>query len=46
MAQFHMGIAAEKCAKEFKFSREEQDRYARQSFERAQAAINNAFFIK
>src|SRR3989338_6009946 len=44
--QYHMGIAAELCAKEFKFSREEQDRYARQSFERAQAAIKSGFFRK
>lgn len=44
--QFHMGIAAEKCAKEFKFTREEQDRFARQSFERAQAAIKSGFFKK
>lgn len=44
--QFHMGLCAEKCAREFSFSREEQDSYARQSFERAQAAIKNGFFTE
>jgi acetyl-CoA C-acetyltransferase len=41
---FHMGSAAEKCVKEFKFTREEQDRFAKQSFERAQAALKNGAF--
>lgn len=41
---FHMGTAGEMCAKEYKFSREEQDRYAKQSFERAQAAIKTGAF--
>jgi acetyl-CoA C-acetyltransferase len=41
---FHMGSAAEKCAKEYKFSREEQDRFAKQSFERAQNAIKTGAF--
>lgn len=41
---FHMGVAGEKCAKEYKFTREEQDRYAKQSFERAQAAIKSGVF--
>lgn len=41
---FHMGSAAEICVKEFKFTREEQDRFAKQSFERAQAAIKNGAF--
>lgn len=41
---FHMGNAAELCVKEYKFSREEQDRYAKQSFERAQAAIKSGAF--
>ena len=41
---FHMGNAGEMCAKEYKFTREEQDRYAKQSFERAQAAIKNGAF--
>lgn len=41
---FHMGMAAEKCVKEYKFTREEQDRFAKQSFERAQAAIKAGLF--
>lgn len=41
---FHMGSAAELCVKEHKFSREEQDRFAKQSFERAQAAIKSGAF--
>lgn len=41
---FHMGNAAELCVKEYKFTREEQDRFARQSFERAQAAIKSGAF--
>lgn len=41
---FHMGSAAEKCVKEYKFSREEQDRFAKQSFERAQNAIRSGAF--
>lgn len=41
---FHMGNAAELCVKEYKFTREEQDRFAKQSFERAQAAIKNGSF--
>ncbi|MCO5143938.1 MAG: acetyl-CoA C-acetyltransferase [Oligoflexia bacterium] len=43
---FHMGNAAELCVKEYKFSREEQDRYAIQSFERAQNAQKNGSFDK
>lgn len=41
---FHMGNAGELCAKEYKFTREEQDRYAKQSFERAQSAIKLGAF--
>lgn len=41
---FHMGNAAELCVKEYKFTREEQDRFAKQSFERAQAAIKAGAF--
>ncbi len=41
---FHMGSAAEMCAKEHKFAREEQDRYAKQSFERAQKAVQDGAF--
>lgn len=40
----HMGNCAELCAKEKSFSREEQDRYAIQSFERAQAAQKGGKF--
>lgn len=43
---FHMGNAAEKCVKEFKFTREDQDRFAKQSFERAQAAQKSGAFTK
>jgi acetyl-CoA C-acetyltransferase len=41
---FHMGNAAELCAKEFKFSREEQDQFAIDSYKKAQAAIANNVF--
>ena len=41
---FHMGDAAELCAKEKKFTREEQDRFAKQSFLRAQQAIQSEKF--
>jgi acetyl-CoA C-acetyltransferase len=41
---FHMGSAAEICVKEYKFTREEQDRFAKQSFERAQAAQKSGAF--
>jgi acetyl-CoA C-acetyltransferase len=35
---FHMGIAGEKCASEFKFTREAQDEFARESYRRALGA--------
>ncbi len=41
---FHMGNAAELCAKEMGFSREAQDAYAVESFKRAQAAIEKGYF--
>jgi len=41
---FHMGNAAELCAKEYKFSREEQDEFAKLSYELAQAAQKNNSF--
>ncbi len=41
---FHMGIAGEKCAKEFSFSREEQDAFAAESFRRALAAQKEGLF--
>lgn len=41
---FHMGNAAELCAREMKFSREQQDAFAIQSFRRAQDAIKSGKF--
>lgn len=41
---FHMGTAAELCAKEMNFSREQQDAYAKQSYERAIQAAKNGHF--
>lgn len=41
---FHMGNAAELCAKEYKISREEQDAYAVQSYKRAAAAWENGYY--
>ena len=41
---YHMGNAAELCAKEFKISREEQDRYAIQSYERSAKAWEEGKF--
>ncbi len=43
---FHMGNAAELCAKELKFTREAQDQFAIQSFKRAQDAIKSGHFKK
>jgi len=42
--QFHMGSAAEMCAKEHKVSREEQDAFAAESYRRALAAIQEGIF--
>ncbi len=42
--QFHMGTAAEMCVKEYKFTREAQDQYAKESYERAQKAIQDGSF--
>ncbi len=39
-----MGVFAEKCAREWQFSREEQDEYSMRSVTRAQAAIKNGSF--
>jgi acetyl-CoA C-acetyltransferase len=36
---FHMGTAAEFCVREYKFSREEQDSFAIESYKRAQKSI-------
>jgi acetyl-CoA C-acetyltransferase len=41
---YHMGNAAELCAKECKISREEQDKYAEMSYKRAQQAIKEGTF--
>lgn len=41
---FHMGAAAEICATEFKYSREGQDQFAKESYERALAAIKSGAF--
>lgn len=42
--QFHMGTAAEMCAKEYKFSREAQDAYAAESYKRALKALETQAF--
>lgn len=42
---YHMGNAAELCAKEHGVSREEQDEYARMSYERAQSAQDEGRFM-
>jgi len=41
---YHMGNAAELCAKEMNISREEQDRYAVQSYNRSAAAVESGRF--
>lgn len=41
---YHMGNAAELCASEMKISREEQDRYAVQSYKRTAAAVEGGKF--
>jgi len=41
---FHMGNAGDKCAREYKFSREAQDEYAKESFRRAVAAQREGLF--
>jgi len=41
---WHMGKAAELCVKEFKVSREEQDQFAQESYERAQRAQSEGLF--
>lgn len=41
---FHMGSAAELCAKEYNFTREQQDAFAKQSYERAIEAQKNGAF--
>jgi acetyl-CoA C-acetyltransferase len=41
---FHMGMAGEKCAAEYKFSREAQDDFAKESFRRALSAQKEGLF--
>ncbi len=41
---FHMGLAAELCARECKIDREVQDAYATESYQRAQKAIADGAF--
>lgn len=41
---FHMGLAGEMCAVEYEISREEQDKFAVESYKRAQAAIDSGAF--
>jgi acetyl-CoA C-acetyltransferase len=40
----HMGVCGDKCAAEYKFTREAQDDYARESFRRALAAQKEGLF--
>jgi len=42
--QYHMGNAAELCAKEYNFTREEQDEFAINSYKRSENAWNNGRF--
>ncbi len=44
-SDFHMGNAAEVCAKEYKITREEQDTYAIESYKRAAAAYETKSFV-
>ena len=41
---YHMGCAAELCAREMKISREEQDKYAEESYKRSAAATGKGLF--
>jgi len=41
---FHMGISNDLCSQKYKVSREDQDRYAAESYRRAVAAINGGTF--
>ena len=42
----HMGSCAETCAAEYKFSREEQDAYALESYRRAREATEKGLFAE
>jgi len=41
---WHMGTAAELCVKEYKFTREQQDEFAINSYKKAQTSIANGVF--
>ena len=41
---FHMGVAAELCVKKYQFTREEQDQFAKESYEFAIKAQNSGAF--
>lgn len=43
-SNWHMGNAAELCASEYKFTREQQDEFAVNSYKKAQAAMVNGAF--
>jgi acetyl-CoA C-acetyltransferase len=40
----HMGMCGEKCAKDYAFTREDQDEYAIESYQRAMAAVDAGVF--
>jgi len=42
--QFHMGMCGEDCAKKHKFSRQDQDNFAIQSYKKAAQAVQSGFF--
>jgi len=42
----HMGNCAETCVKEYKFTREEQDKFSLESYQRAQSAVKEGRFKK
>ena len=42
----HMGMCAEACVSDYKFTREEQDDYSRESYRRAQEAVKTGRFRK
>jgi len=42
----HMGNCAETCVKEYKFTREEQDKFSLESYQRAQSAVREGRFKK
>ena len=44
--QYHMGVAAEKCAATYKISREQQDEYALSSYSKAAEATHNGKFTR